>query len=885
MPDSQDRKHKILHTKPESIDTSNKYRTWFGGKPEPIDEEDTEEEDVQDQIIYDRWKSPIQNSISNFNTKFSEKFKKKKEVIAEFKITKEVYEKQFSIYEYNRIDIFFYKILSPSQGELYIDYFQKVLNLQSFKFIKKDFNNTCISCLLNYEDSKQLLKNFNIILNKTKRNEVDEKFHSLRLVKQFKIIDVSEKLKLSTIIDKDTFNVFIPHYKTVDKNIVEIWSIFNLIISDIINTSSGSYLSIRWEYTNLQKFLLFFEIPEYVFSSVLRTRIFSDDNSPAVTNKELKKPNIINTNIPHLPVVFLFDSWFPADRSVVNDLIEPLVVDQKTIPSLEKENTFRDHAVQMAGIIVYGEILNNVQNYDSFIEWELTPYARLYSILVWADKPRIWIHSLPEIFDEVISDKIVKDQRIKIFNMSWNIELPKQENENINFLSYTLDKYLFFHPEILAINSVWNYEWSKDNNFFTYPNNNINVPSDALNILSIWSFWIDESKNIYIANGTSKNQYDKWSIKNNLVWQSNIDSVRKIQRSENYYTKPDLLWLWEKWTSTTQSILTLLKDSSNWTSHATAYISHLSSKILLLYPELKYALSVENILLKFANNYEKINYEINPEEPIYESINDRINDLLEKTTFDKEKILEYENRAIHKRYIWWWVADISNIFYNKERTKTFIIEWEIWIGDLQYHRINILDHISKDILESNDIWIDWHISFRAIPCLEDSLWYNMINIIWWVWFASDYEKDGKFKHENIKNSVWKKKPSPIKWSSNQMCKDRIRYPRNHIEQITTKTDVFKQLFTSNNGNVDVIVKSLLWRKRENEVKDFFKDYFDWIWPDWCVDFLKDTYNLYVKSKNIDLSLVKIPYSIIISVEVKANIDIYDTIEVTSQVDL
>jgi hypothetical protein len=44
----------------------------------------------------------------------------------------------------------------------------------------------------------------------------------------------------------------------------------------------------------------------------------------------------------------------------------------------------------------------------------------------------------------------------------------------------------------------------------------------------------------------------------------------------------------------------ITEEPHNGTSHATAYASHIAARILGIYPEISYAMSIENILLKFV---------------------------------------------------------------------------------------------------------------------------------------------------------------------------------------------------------------------------------------------------------------------------------------------
>lgn len=562
-----------------------------------------------------------------------------------------------------------------------------------------------------------------------------------------------------------------------------------------------------------------------------------------------------------LPVVFLLDSWLPLSSELLNPLIRNFVVEQTTLSSLWGIIPSVDHATQMAWIIIYGDQLNSI-NQEEFIDSEIIPYAKIYSMVIWDNRPKIWIWSIPEILESL--SQIQLNQNIKIFNLSFNLENPKQDNVNIHPFSFFIDKYLFFHPEILVINSLWNYRWDTDWNYFTEECCNLLVPSDGINILSVWSFWKDD--NWYkIALWSTKNHYDKWSIINKIrQWTNNLGSLKRM---ENYYKKPDVLWLWENWECPTVNTTTSILTHWHWTSHATAYVSSLAAQLLKMYPSLKYAMSLENLLLKFTKNL-NAQHEINFSMPISPVIQSRIDDLINKTDLNEDIIKAKENEFIQKRFSWDRVLEVSNIFYNAKNRKTLIIEWEINLWTMDSIRINLCDYILKSELESSTVSIDWFLSYRWMPFIWDSIWYNIISVSSAVWFTSDYQNWDFLNKDKIR------------WSSNQCCQKWVRYPRNYIEKITTKTHIFKNLLVQNDWNIDVILKSVIRRKRDNEIKEIIKEYFDELWDSNCVERLNEAFIIYQETHNINIEKIKIPYSLILSIDVHADIDVYDVVETT-----
>ena len=79
---------------------------------------------------------------------------------------------------------------------------------------------------------------------------------------------------------------------------------------------------------------------------------------------------------------------------------------------------------------------------------------------------------------------------------------------------------------------------------------------------------------------------------------------------------------------------------------------------------------------------------------------------------------------------------------------------------------------------------------------------------------------------------------------------------------------------------------MIWKNREKDIQKIIKEYFDNLADaSYCADFLQNSYTDYLESKKISLNLIEIPYSIVLSVKILADIDIYDTITMTEDIDL
>ncbi len=881
MSDFQERKHKLLQLDATVISNTVRYsRMWGWRSPSIEDIEEEQEEEELDSVIYDRWKTPIVSSIAQYNSKYSYKIEHKAKVVATKKFDEHILRK-LKRYEVNTWNIFFYKVFTPWGWEDICNYFQKILKLPSFKFVKFDFNNTCLCCTLNYHDSWKLLAFFEYIISEKSRDDIHKNLRSLNLVKWFQLLDHLDKSLFNLHLEnQNIYYIVVPEDVAIlHTDLKEVVALFDLTLIEKIIKADWIYITIEGAQNNFDDFLLFFEFPDSIFSMEIVTKVFDDQNAPANIYKELATPPLELENIENLPIVFLLDSGLALNKDVLNPLLVDIVQKQDTIEQLKNEIPIRNHATQMAGIIAYGEQLYDIDDKLAFTSRTLYPSARIYSLFVWTDKPKIGIWSLPSLFWILNNTDAVLNQNIKIYNLSRNISVPKKDNDNISFISYLVDKYLFFQPDILVLNSVGNYEGPKPPNFHTFSHSNLNIPSDAINILSIGSFKIMTDKKLSVSKGTSKNHYDRWSISNPL--KNNIIAWNSIKRSNNKYSKPDILWLGERWNSTTQdtnfNLLTL--NPCSWTSHATAYVSHLSAKIIWLYPDLKYAMTVEAILQHFLSDNIDSELEITDEHPFSKKLNDRIDHIKDKANFSHNEIIQKENEFLKERYVGWGVVDISNLnkfFYNDKNSLTFVVEWKINLWSMQYHSIDLLDYITRETLEQNTIKFDWFISFRGLPYLKDSIGYNMLNIVSSFRSKNDYStQDWIFNGKE-----------QMKWSWNSTCHTRMRYPKTSIPSITTRTTAFRNLIIDNDWNLDIMVKSFVRKNREKDIKKLIKEYFDNLEDDsYCADFLQSTYYNYQATNSISRSLRKIPYSIVVSVSVLADVDVYDTITLTEDIDL
>jgi hypothetical protein len=154
MPSMEEqRKHKLLPNQPTPLAMNIKYTFR---RPNQTPENPEEEIITPETIIYPRWMNSIRNSIDRYNIYINSKIQSKQTIAQNNNFDPTILQR-LSIYALNRWDIHFYKILSPRVGEDMVNYFTRNLELRSFTLIKKDFNNTCISCLLNYEDSTVLI--------------------------------------------------------------------------------------------------------------------------------------------------------------------------------------------------------------------------------------------------------------------------------------------------------------------------------------------------------------------------------------------------------------------------------------------------------------------------------------------------------------------------------------------------------------------------------------------------------------------------------------------------------------------------------------------------------------------------------------------------------
>jgi hypothetical protein len=839
--------------------------------------EEEVENPEEENIIYDRRKVNINNSIQSSQIVERQNLKTKLNIINLYDISEDIKEVVISNW-LAIICISFYKQWSDTFFETFENAIKGIVWKDNFTHLR----NINLNYWAIYSLSKEWLHEFLNVFNQiTQLNSWDELVDLpiiLRLVKSFKLQKIDQKYWFTINsswyylipIKKEIFHGLDISY--VNKVAIIIW------VKWEVSEQIWAYVNLRveWEVKVVINFINLLDIFEYVFSE-LRSHIYSESDSWfAEYRKTLTIPNITLSQ-PTLPIVYLLDSWLPPNTNILNPMIQPFIVDQLIPEELEWQFSGETHAVKMAWVIIYWDQLLNV-NFDNIYESEIVWYARLLSILIWDSEPKLNLHTIPELLYQI---KEIADQNIKIVNASFNLKwLNYFEWVDINHMSFLIDLFLFFNPDVLFINSVWNYlrpssdlislknEFVDNDylNIYSFKETSLQSPSDWLNVFSIWSLencsttsWGEST----LASHTRKSLIDNWIISNNFSDKSIISSWREVKKISIWIIKPDLLSPWCNWNTTIQdSTLKLLcEQGRGGTSYASAYISHLSAKTIWIYPELQYASSIEALFLHFSVNFNK-HYHFSDGLSVSNNIYERINLLKDK--FDSSKhpdIYLREEKEIIKWLVWGWVVNPYSIISNLKNVRTIIIESSISLCTEQIHNLDLRTYIPEAHLIDDITKVKWTICFKALPDIDWGLWYNLINIQGGFSFTGAIEKPTP-ENKSPQSRSWRD------YCRNWMRSNRQKIPHKIISW--SRTWIQKVNFLSmveNNYILKVHAKSIFWRKKETLIKDIINDYIEF-----CSANNFKCSDLFWNINNI--SDIRIPYSIVITLETHKDIDLY-----------
>ena len=240
-------------------------------------------------------------------------------------------------------------------------------------------------------------------------------------------------------------------------------------------------------------------------------------------------------NYSQIPTVWIIDSWISESRTILTWLI-----DQGNSISFVDERPLvdsQDHGTWVASLVIF---------WDQIHLWNrvLLPNAKVVSIKVLS----AWVTKLE--LDSLFN--IVKDfykKWVKIFNMSVNYQLWKEDNQTNGWLTYLLDYILSYYKDVLFFISSWNvsqadleYMQSRYWINFKFCNwTNICIPADSTNAISVWSIW---EANI-VSEFSRKNSLDYWTpLTLKRDWATGVNKITTCISTRSIINQ--ILWIFER---------------------------------------------------------------------------------------------------------------------------------------------------------------------------------------------------------------------------------------------------------------------------------------------------------------------------------------------------
>ena len=175
----------------------------------------------------------------------------------------------------------------------------------------------------------------------------------------------------------------------------------------------------------------------------------------------------------------------------------------------------------------------------------LYPTAKVVSIkILWSEKRILKNDEIFNIIKETYSNGI------RIYNLSINLDVWKEDNESIKQLTYLLDYILYYYNDILFFISAWNLsnedvlylnsKYWESLNFRFDSWTNIAVPADSTNSIVVWS--LDCNKNI--STFSRKNNIDYWKIISSMPIAWRIEITRRSSK-RNCYSRSKRISCWK----------------------------------------------------------------------------------------------------------------------------------------------------------------------------------------------------------------------------------------------------------------------------------------------------------------------------------------------------
>lgn len=842
----------------------------------------SEKPDKNDEIP-ERWIASIRSSITRFESDFSKKQELRKKIIEE---------NQFQDWNLiSKISANLFSIeLYKSASDTTVNDIKSALNLGSFHFLKKDYANQSILLSLDYDDSVVFIGKMEQICSGDLILEGKDKV--LKLIKGFRLLmpkDVwlgLENEALETLtdywieIDPSLFSKRTDSGTSnaqVRKLTEDIATKNALKIAEYEDSADGKILMrISGDNKHLLNFLTIFELPNAYFSEALHT-ITYDSSGASDLSKVLSSPEVTDyeENDYRLPKVVLLDSNLPVDEQlnpILRNQIDASVYAKDGIEEIAN----RDHGVQMASIICFGTQLLNADT-DNFAKKELISYAKIVPVFLGSKEPIINLHDIPKMLEQVSQDLGKEGQKIKICNASFNLKRFRKDCEGLSRFTYMTDEFLFFSPDVIFMASCGNILPDKIfPNHHTFEEANVYLPGDGINSISVGSSSNDEKASLL----SRKNSFDIGRIKNDIRHLSRRDT-HNVKRFRTSLLKPDLLARGELWTPASQENVTrLLHSNKEGTSHATAFVSHISARCQGEYPDLETGLGIESVLLHSTSKPDRY-FSIDPSKNYSETIQQRLTDLGGTAGW-----LTKESEWLEDRLVGNGIISEESALFNNKNQKTYIIEGLIGIGQFLQEKLDLSEFLTKEILESHELKFSGIICFRGIPYLADSIGCNLVNV---------RAKIGNYDEEERSQTLFNSTPADQRendskyeckkaWSSSLMCDyqwgNRQRFDR------TTRSNIVKESLLKNHFCLDLLIQSACWRNREEDIKKFVKNGLLKFFPqkEQCPTIWRNLWG----NEITDLAEVKIPYAICVTASASESVSLYGETEAeieTAQLEL
>lgn len=548
-------------------------------------------------------------------------------------------------------------------------------------------------------------------------------------------------------------------------------------------------------------------------------------------------------NYSQIPTVWIIDSWISESRTILTWLI-----DQGNSISFVDERPLvdsQDHGTWVASLVIF---------WDQIHLWNrvLLPNAKVVSIKVLS----AWVTKLE--LDSLFN--IVKDfykKWVKIFNMSVNYQLWKEDNQTNGWLTYLLDYILSYYKDVLFFISSWNvsqadleYMQSRYWINFKFCNwTNICIPADSTNAISVWGIW---EANI-VSEFSRKNSLDYWTpLTLKRDWATGVNKITTcISTRSAFNYKPDFVNLWENIKMLSSDFTNELKHGTG-TSFSAPLVCNVACRILKQYPTLSWN-AVKALLLN-SSSAREISVEIDPNDwnNIPDNIQLRNQRLRWKQSWNTNLLQKKEIELLQQRYIWFGKINQEHALYSDTNRATFIIQDSIKLNYENIYEINIPENFASNLLDWRGfIKIKWSISYNHIPILSDHLNYNPIHMWFRLLACSEQELRGvtdciksleaqlseltewtteyeeilseKKQLENQKDrfviQIWWKSRSQDNYYRNHYANNQSLWNDKRIKKETLKTKIDRKLFVEIRCNL----------KTTDPETTIFKEIKDYIW--------------------------------------------------------